>query len=128
MPNREKRMFGLNYSLHARLFQVLVDCIGVERLIDDIGECLGHLDSILSLASRDEMDSMVNIGRRKLGWMTSSRLLGLRTIFRAEPGYSGDMDTSCRSNGVSRMTCIKLREDVVPLSSRQRSHDGGGQE
>jgi hypothetical protein len=128
MPGREKGAFGLNYSLHARLFQVLADCIGVERLVDDIGECLGHLDSILCLVSEDEMDSMVNIGRRKLGWMTSRRLLDLRALFGAEHGYSRNMNTSCRRNGVSRMTYIKLREDIVPLSSRQRSHDGGGWE
>jgi hypothetical protein len=128
MPGREKGEFGLNYSLQARLFQVLADCIGVERLVDDIGEYLGHLDSIVCLPSRDEMDSMVNIGRRKLGWTTFRRLLDLRTLFGVEAGYSRDMDTSCRRKGVIRMTCIKLREDIVPLSSRQRSHNGGGWE
>ena len=107
---------------------MLADYVGVEGFIDDICEGLGYLDSILCLASRDEVKSMVNIGWGKLGWLTSSGLLDLRELFGAEPGYGGDMDTSCRGNGVSRMTCIKLREDVVLLSSRKRSHDDGGWE
>ena len=42
-------MFELNYSLHPRLLQVVTNGVRVERLVNDIGECFGHLDSILCL-------------------------------------------------------------------------------
>ena len=67
---------------------------GGERLIDDIGESFGDLDSIFCPLSGDEMDGMANIGGGKLLWMTTSRLLKPRTLFRAKSGYSAGMNTS----------------------------------
>ena len=43
-----------------------MNCIRMESLIGDGGESFGHLDSNFCLVTRDEMDSMVNIGRGKL--------------------------------------------------------------
>jgi len=40
--------------------------IRVERLVGGIRKCFGHLNCILSLMNRDEVNSMTNIGRRKL--------------------------------------------------------------
>ena len=43
-------------------------------------------------------------------------------------GYSSSADTSARCNGVKEMTRIKLRENDILLSSRERSHDNSGKE
>ena len=94
MSGREKRAFGLDHSLHASFFEVKTSGAGGERLIDDIGEGFGGLDSIFSPLSGDDMDGMVDIGGGKLLWMTTSGLLKLRTLFEAKYRDSGEMDTS----------------------------------
>ena len=50
---REKEMFGLDHSLHTSLFQVKVDSIGRDGLIDDGSECSSHLNSIVSFSRGD---------------------------------------------------------------------------
>ena len=71
-----------------------MNCAGGERLIDDVGEGFGDLDSIFCPLSGDEMDGMADIGGGMLLWMTASGLLKLRTLFGVKYGYSGGMDTS----------------------------------
>ena len=66
MFGREERVFGLDHSLHASFFEVKTSGAGGERLIDDIGEGFGDLDSIFCPLSGDEMDGMVDIGGEKL--------------------------------------------------------------
>ncbi|KIK77661.1 hypothetical protein PAXRUDRAFT_166104, partial [Paxillus rubicundulus Ve08.2h10] len=51
MPCTEYKVFSLNHSLHTSFFQVLVDSIWVEGLIDDIGETFGQTP--LGTNSRD---------------------------------------------------------------------------
>ena len=53
------------------------------------------------------MDSISNIGRGKLGWMISNRLLEVRTLLGMKSRYSGSADTSARCNGANEMTRIK---------------------
>ena len=48
MLGREKRVFGLDYSLHLSFFKMEVNCVWGERLVDDIFEGLSHLDCISS--------------------------------------------------------------------------------
>ena len=55
-------MFGLHHSLHTSLFKVKTNCAGGERLIDDVGEGFGDLDSIFCPLSGDEVDGMADIG------------------------------------------------------------------
>ena len=94
MSGREERVFGLDHSLHASFFEVKTSGAGGERLIDDIGEGFGDLDSIFCPLSGDEMNGMVDIGGGKLLWTTISGLLKLRTLFEAKYRDSGEMDTS----------------------------------
>ena len=61
MSGREKRVFGLDHSLHASFFEVKTSGAEGERLIDDIGEGFGDLDSIFCHLSEDKMDGMVDI-------------------------------------------------------------------
>ena len=68
------------------------------------------------------MNGMAYVGRGKLGGTTSSSLLKLRMLLGAKSGYSGHMQTSGRSNRVSRLSCIKHRENGVSLSRRNGSH------
>ena len=91
--------------------------IRMERLVNDIGECFGHLDSTLCLVSSNKVDSMVNIGRKKLGWTTLNRLLEVRTLLGMKSGDGCKAYTSARCNGVNGMTRIKLRENDIFLSS-----------
>ena len=67
---------------------------GGERLIDDIGEGFGDLDSIFCPLSGDEMDGMADIGGGKLLWTTTSGLLKPRNALGAKSGYSEGMYTS----------------------------------
>ena len=53
---------------------------GGEGLVNDVLECFGDLDSILSLPGGDEMNSMSCVGRGELGRMTTWRLLKGRTM------------------------------------------------
>ena len=46
MLGREKGPFSLDHSLHARLFQVLMNCVGEEGFINDIGQSFGDLNRI----------------------------------------------------------------------------------
>ena len=78
-----------------------VDCAGGEGFIDDIDKSFSHLDCILHLSRGDKIDSMLNIGREKFGWMTTRGLLKLRTLFGVKPSDGRDIDTSCRGNRVS---------------------------
>ena len=66
MSGREKRAFGLDHSLHTSFFVVKTNCAGGERLIDDVGEGFGNLDSIFCPSSGDEADGTMDIGGGKL--------------------------------------------------------------
>ena len=106
----ENRVFGLDHSLHTRYFQVLADSIGRERLVYDNGKGFGHLDSSFSPASRDEMLSMENVGRRKLRGMTSNSLWKCRMFFGVESGYSSMAGTSLLGNIFTRVARIQHRK------------------
>ena len=69
------------------------------------------------------MDSIIDIGRGKLGWMTSNRLLKVRTLLGTKSGYSSSANTSARCNGANGVARIKPRENAILLSSRERLHD-----
>ena len=58
MSGREERAFGLDHNLHASFFEVKTSGAGGERLIDDIGEGFGDLNSIFCPLSGEEMDGM----------------------------------------------------------------------
>ena len=47
------------------------NCNGGEGLVGDSFERFGDLDCIFCLSSGDKMDSMADIGRGKLCWMTT---------------------------------------------------------
>ena len=69
------------------------------------------------------MDNMADIGRRKLEWTTSNRVLKLRTLLRVKPGYGGRVDTSSRGDGGSRVTSIKHSQNGILVSRGEGSHD-----
>ena len=122
----EKRVFGLDHSLHTSFFQVLVDSIGRERLVDDIGEGFGHLDGSFSPASRDEILSIVDVGKRKLGGVTPNSLWKCRTFFGVESGYGSTADTGFLGNIFTRVARIQHRKDRFLLSKGKRSdYDDG---
>ena len=123
MLGREKGVFSLDHSLHARLFQVLMNCVWGEGLVNDIGQSFGDLDCIFCFVRSNQMDGMADIGRRKLEWTTSNRVLKLRTLLRVKPGYGGRVDTSSRGDGVSRVTSIKHSQNGILVSRGEGSHD-----
>ena len=67
-----------------------MNSFGRERLVDDVLESFGDLDSIFSLPGGDQVDSMSGVGRG----MTTQRLLKRRTMLGAKSGDSADMDSS----------------------------------
>ena len=94
MSGREKRVFGLDHSLHTSFFEVKTNCAEGERLIDDVGEGFGNLDSIFCPLRGDEVDGMTDIGGGKLLWTTTSGLLKLKMLFGVKSRDGGGMDTS----------------------------------
>ena len=84
-------------------------------MVDDIGESLGHLNSIICLARRNEVSGMADIGGGKLGWTTSSGFLQVRTLFMMSPRDGQNMNTSGRGNRMTRMTRIKHSENGTLL-------------
>jgi len=50
------------------------------------------------------------------------------TLLGMKSGYSGSADTSARCNGTNGTTRIKLRENGILLSSRERSYNDSGKE
>ena len=94
MSAREKRVFGLDHSLHTSFFEVKMNCARGERLIDDVGEGFGNLDSIFCPLSGDEVGGMTDVGGGKLLWTTTSGLLKLRMLFGVKSRDSGVMNTS----------------------------------
>ena len=94
MFGRKKGAFGLDHSLQTSLFKLRTNCAGGERLVDNVGEGFGNLNSIFCLLSGEKVDSMADIGGGKLLWMTTSGLLKLRTLFGAKSGDGGGMNTS----------------------------------
>ena len=112
---QKKGVFLLYHGLHARLFQVLMNCVWGEWLVNDIGQSFGNLDCVFCFARSD--------GRRKLGWMTSNRLLKPRTLLRVKSGYGGMVNTSSRGNGASRVTSIKHSQNGILVSREEGSHD-----
>ena len=89
MTLAKERLFLLDYSLHTSLFEMTVHSLGRERLVGDVSESSGDLDSILCLLGGDKVDSMTNSGGVKLGRMTSRQPLKVRALLRVNPGYSG---------------------------------------
>jgi hypothetical protein len=67
MLSRKERVFGLDYCLHPSFFEVKADCARRKRLVDNIAEGFGHLNSIFCLVGGDKMDGMVDIRGGKLG-------------------------------------------------------------
>ena len=122
----KKRPFGLDYSFHTCLPWLYAHCGGRERLVDYIGEWLGHLNSILCLSRGDETNGILDINRGKLEWTTSSSFLELRMLFGVYSGYGRHIETSSGCNRVSRLASIKHRENGLVLSRRDGSHDGCG--
>ena len=126
MPNKKNRVFGLDHSLHTRFLQMKTNCTGRERFIDDVGYSFGHLDSIFSSTRGDKMLGIADVGRRKLGKMTSNSLGKSRILFRAKFGYSRRADTSLLGNGFTKMASVKQRENSALLSEKEGfNYDSG---
>ena len=71
-----------------------MNSFGRERLVDDVLESFGDLDSIFSLPGGDQVDSMSGVGRGKLWRMTTQRLLKRGMMLGAKPGDGASMDPS----------------------------------
>ena len=78
---------------------------------------------IFCFVRSNQMDGMADIGRRKLEWTISNRVLKLRTLLKVKPGYGGRVDTSSRGDGVSRVTSIKHSQNGILVSRGEGSHD-----
>ena len=113
MFGKEKGAFGLYHSLHMSFFKVKINCARGERLINNVGEGFGNLNSIFCLLTEEEMDGMVNIGGGKLFWTTTSGLLKLRTLFRAKFEDGGGMDTSSSQDRAGELASIEHGENYM---------------
>ena len=96
----------------------------MHRLVDVVWESFGHLNSSLCLLSKDRVNRIVDIGKGKLGYMTSSGFLWVRKIFGMRPIDGSSAHTSGGGNRVNKISSIELREDSDLLSGGKRYHDG----
>jgi len=112
----EKRPLPLHHSLHPSLTQVTMNSLSRERLVDNVTNCFGDLDSIFSLSGSDKMNCMTSVGWGELGRVTTQGLLKRRTMLGAKPRDSTDIDTSGGRYLVSRIARIKKKEDVIDLN------------
>ena len=113
MFSKKKGAFGVYHSLYMSFFKVRTNCARGERLIDNVGEGFGNLNSIFCLLTKEEMDGMVNIGGEKLLWTTTSGLLKLKTLFRVKSGDGGGMDTSSSQDIAGELASIEHGENYV---------------
>jgi hypothetical protein len=71
-----------------------MNCLSRQRLVDNVLECPGDLDSIFSLPGGDEVDGMSGVGRGELGRMSTQGLLKGRTVLRAKFRDGTGVETS----------------------------------
>ena len=71
MLGRKKGAFSFNHSLHTSFFEVMLNYGRGEGLVGDVLKRFGDLDSIFCPSSSDKLDSIMNVGRGKLCWMTT---------------------------------------------------------
>jgi hypothetical protein len=121
-------MFGLDYRLHTRFFQVMMNSVSSERLVDDVSKGFGDLNCIFSLARGNKMLSMANIGRGELRRMASKGLRKARMPLRMKFRYSRGADINLPGNSFTRMARVKQRENGALLSKREGSDHNGGWE
>jgi len=72
----------------------MMNCLSRQRLVDDVLECPGDLDSIFSLPGGDEVDGMSGVGRGELRRMSTQRLLKGRMMLRAKFRDGTSVETS----------------------------------
>jgi hypothetical protein len=77
---REEGLFLLHHSLQASCLKAIVNSLGGERLVGDIGKDFGDIDSGISLSRADKTLGMTNVGRRELSRTTATRLGEVRTM------------------------------------------------
>ena len=111
MSSKKKGAFGVYHSLYISFFKVRMNCARGERLIDNVGEGFGNLNSIFCLLTEEEMDGTVNIRGEKLFWTTTSGLLKLKTLFGVKFGDGGGMDTSSCQDKASELASIEHGEN-----------------
>ena len=102
------------------------DCVREEGLIGDIAESFSDLDCIFCLANGDTVNSIMNIDKGELRWMTTNGLLKPKMLFGVKSRDGRRVNISTRCNGVGGVANIKHNEDDVLLSKRGGSDDNGG--
>jgi hypothetical protein len=75
---------------------VTTNILSRQRLVGDVPECFGDLDSILSLPRGDKMDGMSGVGRGELGRTPTQGLLKRGTMLRAKSGDGTSVKASRR--------------------------------
>jgi hypothetical protein len=73
---------------------VTTNCLSRQRLVDNVPECPGDLDSIFSLPGGDEVDGMSGVGRGELGRTSTQGLLKGRVMLRAKFRDGTGVETS----------------------------------
>jgi len=73
---------------------VTTNCLSRQRLVGDVSESLGDLDSIFSLPGSDKMDGIASVGWGELRRATTQGLLEGGTMLGAKSRYSTGVDTS----------------------------------
>ena len=119
----KKRVFLLHYSLHTSFLQVTADGLGRDGMVLDILKGLGDLDSILSLSSTKESNSLVHISRRNDGWTTTSSFRKVETVFSANTTDGRVTESSGSRDLTSCLTQFQENNNLVDLISEKGFHD-----
>lgn len=102
-----------------------MNSLGRERLVGDILKGFGHLHSIINLLHANETLCIGDICWCKLGWTTTRRLRGIRTVLRMKLRDGSNADTSNLMNRVPRFTRKYEIDNVFASSGGERAYCGG---
>ena len=92
-------------------------------MVLDILKGLGDLDSILSLSSTKESNSLVYISRRNDGWMTTSSFGKVGTMFSANTTDGRVTESSGSRDLTSCLIQFQENNNLVDLISGKGPHD-----
>jgi hypothetical protein len=67
-----------------------------ERLVDNVLENSTSLNCIINLSTFYKIDSIIDVGRGKLGTMASRRLWNVRAVFEMNFGYNTSRNIKSR--------------------------------
>jgi hypothetical protein len=118
----EQRAFLLDNRAKVVFFEYISDCLGTDRVGDDVVDEMGSLNSIVNLPSGDLTHDGLLVPIRKLGRTTSLAIFLVWIEFLLDPANGGLPYMGFEFNLTCRIAFMKKRNDGSALSRRCGTH------